>query len=163
LSGKGDNTVAQPDKDDFNLDDFQYSGVKLPRPVEITEEVAAPFAEPMESLEAAAIASDSSSEKILPIEPKAAGPAEEQKSKAVLFKKLSEASPYLVLLGMSLVALLLAVFFLLVEWGRYDYDLHATQGKNALTMNESIISPSSGSSSILMPTTSVGMPPSELA
>jgi hypothetical protein len=144
LAGKGDDIVAQVDKDDFNLDDFQYSGVKLPRPAEITEEAAAAVAEPMQSIEAAPIASAASSEEILPIESEADEPVAKKKNKAGLFQKLATTNPYLVLLGMTLIALFLAVIFLAVELLRYDLDIHATQGKQALTMNDSITPPFSG-------------------
>ena len=143
MAGKGDDIVAQVDKDDFNLDDFQYSGVKLPRPAEITEEACAAVVEPMESLEAAPIASAASSEEIVPIESEAAEPVEEKKSNAGFFKKLAGASPYLVLLGMTLVALLVAVIILFAELYSYDLDIHANQGKH-LTMNESRTPPFAG-------------------
>jgi hypothetical protein len=73
----------------------------------------------------------------LPIESEADEPVEEKKSKAGFLKKLAGASPYLVLLGMTLVALLVAVIILFAELYSYDLDIHATQGKQALTMNDS--------------------------
>ncbi len=148
--------MAQPDKDDFNLEDFQYSGVKLTPTPDFNQN--APAEDPLTPPQAnvAADASVSSSEEVLPVEPgdkkakkkaKKEKPAKVKKAKALVevsegektpspfLKKLSEASPYTVLLGLTVVALLLAVIFLFIELSRYDFNT------KALVMNESISVP----------------------
>jgi hypothetical protein len=148
--------VAQPDKDDFNLEDFQYSGVKLTPTPDFTQN--APVTDPLSSPQAnvAADASASSSEMIPPLEPedkkakkkaKKEKPVKVKKAKALaavpegekiqspFLKQLSEASPYTVLLGMTVLALLLAVIILFIELSRYDFNT------KAIVMNESIAAP----------------------
>jgi len=144
--------VAKSDKDEFNFDDFQYSGVKLTPVPDLTQEAAA--AEPVVAeeanvpLEPVIVAGEG----ILPVEPedkkgkKKANkekPAKVKKEKPVkvktvkpvadiegerkpsaFLKQLSEASPYNVLLGVTVVILLLAVLFLFIEFRSYDFNLH---------------------------------------
>jgi hypothetical protein len=62
--------------------------------------------------------------------------SDREKKKSLLFGKVSETSPYTVLLGMTLAALILAGILLFVEWMRYDMDTHATKAKQSLVMNQ---------------------------
>jgi hypothetical protein len=148
--------VDQPDKDDFNLEDFQYSGVKLTPTPNFTQD--APVTDPLASPQAKAAvdASASSSEMISPLEAedkkakkkaKKEKPVKVKKAKALavvpegektpspFLKKLSEASPYTVLLGMTVVALLVAVILLFIELSRYGLNI------KPIVRNESISAP----------------------
>ena len=152
--------MAQPDKDDFNLEDFQYSGVKLTPLPDFNQD--APAADPTAPLQTnpAADASASASEAASPLEPAdkkskkkakkekpakakktlvAADASGDEKKQSAFLKQLGEASPYTVLLGMTVVALLLAVIFLFIELSRYDFNT------KAIVMNESVTAPFDGS------------------
>ena len=152
LPGLGEKNVAQPDKDDFNLEDFQYSGVKLTPVPDFTQEASAPDLLASQKADASA----SSSELVSPLEPeekkakkkaKKVKPVKVKKAVALadasadartqspILKQLSEASPYTVLLGVTVLALLLAVIFLFIELSRYDFNT------KAIVMNESIRAP----------------------
>jgi hypothetical protein len=133
-------------KDDFNFDDFQYSGVKLPKQTPAAEEAPVEAIEAVEAVEpmAAVVAAEP-----LAAEAVAAPVVEKSKAKAPkavkvkresspFSKKLAQSNPFIVILGITLVALLLAVIFLAVELMRYDLDIHATQGKHGITMNSPI-------------------------
>ena len=50
--------------------------------------------------------------------------AEGEKERSAFLKALAKASPYTVLLGMTVVALLLAVVLLFIEMSRYDLNIH---------------------------------------
>jgi hypothetical protein len=142
----GENIVAKSEKDEFNFDDFQYSGVKIAPVPDLTQEVpeaeaatpapeiaeaAAPVVEeaaPLEAVEPADKKSKKKAKKEKPVKVKkekvaVVVPAGEKRESAFL-KKLSEASPYTVLLGMTVVALLIAVVLLLSEMGGYDFNIH---------------------------------------
>jgi hypothetical protein len=155
--------VAKSDKDEFNFDDFEYSGVKLSPVPDLTQ--AAPAVEPVEPASLPEIASPSSAELVTAVEPEdkkakkkakkvkpvkikkavvADDAAAVEKTPSPFLKKLSEASPYTVLLGMAVVMLLLAVIFLFIELGRYDFNT------KALVMNDSIAAPFDRTGSIEM-------------
>jgi hypothetical protein len=146
--------VAKSDKDEFNFDDFEYSGVKLSPVPNLGQEASA--VEPAEPAALPAVASPSSTElvsavepedkkgkkkakKVKPVKIKKAVAADDasalEKTPSPFLKKLSEASPYTVLLGVAVVMLLLAVIFLFIELGRYDFNT------KALVMNDSIAAP----------------------
>lgn len=57
---------------------------------------------------------------------KSKGKKSEKEGKPLL-ERIAEASPYTVMLGVSLVALIVAVICLAIELGRYDYDIKAEQ------------------------------------
>jgi hypothetical protein len=160
FAGLGEKIVAQPDKDDFNLEDFQYSGVKLTPLPDFNQD--APAADPLAPTQAspAADASASVSEAASPLEPAdkkskkkakkekpakvkkvkvAAEASGEEKEQSAFLQQLSKASPYTVLLGMTVVALLLTVIYLFVELSHYDFNT------KAIMMNKSITAPSDGS------------------
>jgi hypothetical protein len=133
-------------KDDFNFDDFQYSGVKLPKQTPAAEEAPVEAIEAVEAVEpmAAAVAAEA-----VAVEAVAAPVTEKSKAKAPkavkvkresspFSKKLAQSNPFIVILGLTLVALILAVIFLAVELMRYDLDIHATQGKHGITMSAPI-------------------------
>ena len=61
--------------------------------------------------------------------------AEGEKQKSEFLKQLSDASPYTVLLGMTVVVLLLSVIFLFVEWSRYDRDTGAAKAKQLTSID----------------------------
>jgi hypothetical protein len=144
--------VAKSDKDEFNFNDFEYSGVKLSPVPNLAQEAST--VEPVEPAALPAVASPSSTELLTAVEPedkkakkkaKKVKPAKikkavvaadaVEKTPSPFLKKLSEASPYTVLLGMAVVMLLLAVIFLFIELGRYDFNT------KALVMNDSIAAP----------------------
>jgi|GEM_PF-6430917 len=74
-----------------------------------------------------------------------AGPAETEKTtelnqvanqdgkKISLFNRLSEASPYTLMLGLSLGAILIATFFLIIELALYSFDVSAEDGRKGVT------------------------------
>ncbi|MCC6123830.1 MAG: hypothetical protein IT426_02625 [Pirellulales bacterium] len=140
----GENIVAQSEKDDFNFDDFQYSGVKLSpvpdlaqdapeaeaaAPAPAITEAAAPDVEeaaPPEAAEKADKKAKKKAKKEKPVKAKKEKVvvAASEKRESAFLKKLSEASPYTVLLGMTVVVLLIAVVLLLTEMGSYDFNIH---------------------------------------
>lgn len=130
-------------KDDFNFDDFQYSGVKLPKQTPAPEEAPVEAIEAVEAVEpmAAAVAAEPLAAEAVaaPVAEKSPAKAPKavkvKKESSPFFKKLARSNPFIVILGITLVALLLAVIFLAVEMSRYDFDIHATQGKHGITMN----------------------------
>jgi hypothetical protein len=131
--------VAGPDKDDFNLDDFQYSGVKLTPLPDFTETASsigslAPAADPLAAPLAAEAAPEDKkgkkkAKKEKPAKVKKVKPVavvvESDRVQSPFLKKLSQASPFTVLLGLTVLALLLAVIFLFIELGRYDLNIKA--------------------------------------
>jgi hypothetical protein len=146
--------VADPNKDDFNLDDFQYSGVKL-TPVPdfkesspVAEPAALPAADPLAAAGPEDKKGKKKAKKEKPAKVKKEKPvkvkkvkqvyAEGEESQSTFLKKLTEASPYTVLLGLTVVALLIAVIFLFIELGRYDLNI------KALARNDSITAPFDG-------------------
>ncbi len=58
--------------------------------------------------------------------------AKPKKAGKPLLERIAEASPYTVMLGISLVALIAAVVFLAIELNRYDFDLEAEQAKQTV-------------------------------
>jgi hypothetical protein len=163
------------DKDEFNFDDFQYSGVKLTPVPDFTEEVpaeAVPTEDPLAapSADAAVESPLAPSEEVLPLEPEdkkgkkkakkekvkkekikkekpvkakktpAVVPtAEGEKKQSAFIAELTKASPYTVMLGMTVVALFLAVIFLLIEWSRYDLNTHPPKSiQLSSTMNRPV-------------------------
>ena len=66
-----------------------------------------------------------------PEEPVAETPEEEAEAeeKEGFLQKLAKANPYVVLLGVSLGAILLALLFLFMELAGYDFDIKAKKGK----------------------------------
>lgn len=62
-----------------------------------------------------------------PEEEEEAGPEKES-----IFSRLAQASPYTVMLGLSLAAILMAILFLVLEMGGYGFDIKATTGKMGL-------------------------------
>jgi hypothetical protein len=162
--------VAQPEKDDFNFDDFQFSGVGLTPKIDPLQEVPAAgslapdslAAEPVnaemsasasEVITSAAVGEDKKakkkSKKEKKVKEKKIVPAEDfsdGKKKSALLRQLTSVSPYTVLLGMTLVALLLAGILLFIEWTRYDMDTHATKAKQSIVMNSPATAPFAGHS-----------------
>jgi hypothetical protein len=131
-------------KDEFNFDDFEYSGVKLGAVPNVGQD--APEAEPETARlpDAPAAAAEISplaepedkkakkkakkEKKAKPAKVKKAVVADdrsEAKTPSPFLQKLSHASPYTVLLGIAVVMLLLAVILLFVELGRYDFNTKA--------------------------------------
>jgi hypothetical protein len=164
-AGLGENIVAQSDKDGFNFDDFQYSGVKLTPLPDFNQDEPTADPAPAPPADAAADIPAASSEVASPLEPEdkkakkkakkekpvkvkkqaaSADAAVAEKNQFPFLKQLSETSPFTVLLGMTVVMLLLAVVFLLVELSRYDFDTKATKGKQAVVMAEPFGPPLAG-------------------
>jgi hypothetical protein len=85
--------------------------------------------QPIQSEEAPKI--DTSGEKPSePEEPVAEGPEEgEGEEKEGFLQRLAKANPYVVLLGVSLGAVLLALLFLFMELAGYSFDIKAKKGK----------------------------------
>ena len=54
---------------------------------------------------------------------------EEKEARPSIFARMAEASPYTVLLGAALVALLVGVIFLLLELKVYDFDIRAKKAR----------------------------------
>jgi hypothetical protein len=167
LAGLGEKIVPPPDKkDDFNFDDFQYSGVKLSPVPDFNQEVpeTEPLSPPPES--AAVEVPASPIEEALPLEPEdkkakkktkkekpikanktraLAETAEGEKEQSAFLKELTKASPYTVLLGMTVVALLLAVVLLFIEFSRYDLNIHPPKSiQLSAAMNQSATAPFAG-------------------
>lgn len=76
-------------------------------------------------------ASGESDAGLLTDEDLAAEPQEEEAEEALeekggLLRALGNASPYTVMLGLALLALLIAVTCLLMEWGTYGFDFDAS-------------------------------------
>jgi hypothetical protein len=69
-----------------------------------------------------------------PIAP-AGGRAEEPSKYKSLLVKLSAASPYNVLLAITIAALLIAIIFCLVELGRYGFHISAKQARNSASIS----------------------------
>lgn len=145
--GLGEKIVAQPDKDDFNLDDFQYSGVKLTPLPNFNQDapaaaIAAPISEEASPLEPADKKSKKKAKKEKPAKVKkvkvAAYASGDEKQQSAFLKQLSEASPYTVLLGMTFLALLLAVIFLFIELSRYELNIHPPKSQVSAIMNEAV-------------------------
>jgi hypothetical protein len=63
-----------------------------------------------------------------PDEPKKKRKEKVAKEGPGLLGGLTTTSPYVVMLGISLVALLIAILCLVAEWGRYDYQRKPSQG-----------------------------------
>jgi hypothetical protein len=162
LKWLGERIVAQPDKDGFNFDDFQYSGVKLSpvpdlseagptpdplaaQPVDLAASApVAPIVDPL-AVEPADKKSKKKAKKEKPAKVKktvvaVAAPAGEKRPSA-LIEKLSRANPLNVLLGVALAALLLAVIIMFIEWSSYDRDINAAKAKSLTTMNKTFSEP----------------------
>jgi hypothetical protein len=154
MRGTGDLNVAQPDNDDFNLSDLGFSNVGMKPLTDFTEMEPLEGAMPVNPVEVSPL---SASEAVSPLDKKEAkaekklakekkvkekkaGKAKaapgEKKAMPAIFQRLRRSSPYTVLLGIALAALLLGVLFWVVELGRYGYDLKA-QGKKGFSLNAS--------------------------
>ena len=150
--------MANPEKDDFNLDDLQFTDAgftpladlseiapageplaAMPEPAPATAPAAVAEAAPAEPVEEEQTAKKATKEKkanvVQPV-----GDSEEG-GKASFLQQVAEASPYTVLLGIAVVALLVAVLLMFVELRRYDFDIRATKGKQAITFNEAAVRP----------------------
>jgi hypothetical protein len=137
--------VAKSDKDEFNFDDFQYSGVKLSPVPDLNqpEPLADPVVTPLGDAPVAADAAD-----LTPAEPADKKGKKKKKDKPVKAKKpakvavatphdgqsspfmqkLTQLDPFTVLLGIALIALLVANAILFLELSRYGMDIN-TKGK----------------------------------
>ncbi len=112
------------------------------------------FAHPApEQAESAAIAEEAQTEEVEKAQKKAEQEKESKKEKrkraeaalgqgepsqarlkaAALMQKLSTADSFTVLLSLALLALLIAIFYCLVELGRYRFDIHAKDAKQAVS------------------------------
>lgn len=141
-------------KDEFNFDDFEYSGVKLGPVPNLGQEAPAVEPEtarlpdaPAAEAELAPLAEpeDKKAKKKAKKEKKAkpakvkkavvADEGSEPKTPSPFLQKLSQASPYTVLLGVAVVMLILAVIFLFIELGSYDFNT------KAISLNRSLQPP----------------------
>jgi hypothetical protein len=153
--------VAKSDKDTFNFDDFQYSGVKLSpvpdfkleedpttspavvEPVEVVDATAG-LSEAPAPLEAVPEKGKKKAKKEKPAKVKKTRvPAEAAvaKTPSDFRKKLLTTNPFTVFLGLTVLMLFMAVVFLLIELSRYDFDTKATKGKQSVVMNERLAIP----------------------
>jgi hypothetical protein len=133
--------VAKSDKDEFNFDDFQYSGVKLSPVPDLNqpEPLADPVVTPLGAVPVAADAVDLTSaepadkqgkkkKKDKPVKAKkqakvvVATPRDGQSSPFI--QKLTQLDPFTVLLGIALLALLVANALLFIEWSGYGMDIN---------------------------------------
>ncbi len=111
-------------------DDFQ----QLDLPGEDLGEAETLF-EPLADAEEAASAADELLAEELPdldkdeTEAEEQGPDEETEEKVGFLSKLAAASPYTVMLGLALAAILTACTCLLLEWSSYDFDTDASDYK----------------------------------
>jgi hypothetical protein len=131
-------------KDEFNFDDFEYSGVKLSPVPDLGQEAPAEEVETARLPDAPAAAAEiaplaepedkkakkkaKKEKKPKPAKVKKAVVTDdraEAKTPSPFLQTLSQASPYTVLLGIAVVMLLLAVILLFIELGRYDFNTKA--------------------------------------
>ena len=56
---------------------------------------------------------------------------EEEEEKPSLLERIREASPFTVMLGLSLLAIVIAVVLLALEWGSYNWDTGAKEYKES--------------------------------
>jgi hypothetical protein len=131
----GDDLIAMPEP------------LEEAKPAELSFDDVSPSDEaaPAEEAEALAFPADDASASAMSAEAKpaeeespkkkkkAAKPKKEKKAKAGnkegIFQRLAKASPYTVLLGLSVVALVIAVVCLIVELARFNYDVKAQEAK----------------------------------
>ena len=66
-------------------------------------------------------------------EPEEAKPADKSEEKGGLLKALGSASPYTVMLGLAVAAILTAILFLLLELRAYDFDVKAEGARQPAT------------------------------
>jgi hypothetical protein len=152
--------MAKSEKDDFNFDDFQYSGVKLTPSADFTKDLPTEEHLAEEQIGATAEISAAPAEPVAAVEPEdkkakkkakkekkpkekkqkpVVQAAEGERAKSTLGKRLSEASPYTVMLGVTLAALLLAVVFLLIELSRYQFDVKASTAKGIVMIESPLL------------------------
>ena len=120
---------VEGDKPDF--DDLDLPGDEMLEPAdevlgaEAAEEAAGPAEEGGLEEFGPAVSAEPLSELEEPPEEEAE--EEPKEKKPSLLARLATTSPYVVLLGISLVAILICIFCLLLEWKRYDFQTKPTQ------------------------------------
>jgi hypothetical protein len=130
-----DETVSNAEGDKPDFDDLDLSGEEMLEPADEVPgaEAAEEVTESIEEGGLEELGPAISAEPISGLEEPPEEEAEEEpkEKKPGLFARLAKASPYVVLLGISLAAILICIFCLLMEWKRYDFQTKPTQARTA--------------------------------